>query len=94
MFLTAFTFLHVIISLVGIGSGLVVMYGVITAKRFDFWTWLFLLTTVLTSLTGFLFPVDRFMPSHAFGILSLCVLAVAIFRVTAITSPAPGAQPT
>jgi len=64
---------------VGIGSGLVVVYGLIAAKRLDVWTALFLLSTVLTSVTGFFFPVERFLPSHAVGILSLLVLAVAIF---------------
>ena len=77
--MTPLTFVHVVISLVGIGSGFVVVYGLIAAKRFDFWTALFLLTTVLTSVTGFFFPVERFLPSHAVGILSLLVLAVAIF---------------
>ncbi len=77
--MTPFTFLHVLISLVGIGSGFVVMYGLIAAKRLDLWTGLFLLTTVLTSVTGFFFPFEHFMPSHAVGILSLLVLAVAIY---------------
>jgi hypothetical protein len=79
MFLTAFTLAHVVISLVGIGSGFVVLYGLFTGKRFDFWTALFLLTTVLTSVTGFFFPFERFLPSHGLGLLSLLVLAVAIF---------------
>ncbi|HEY1860635.1 MAG TPA: hypothetical protein VGG61_09795 [Gemmataceae bacterium] len=76
--MTTFTFVHVVISLVGIGSGLVVVYGFLTAKRLDVWTGIFLATTVLTSVTGFLLPFEHFMPSHAVGILSLVVLAVAI----------------
>jgi hypothetical protein len=79
MFLSAFTIVHVIISLLGIGSGLVVVTGLLTSKRFDGWTAIFLATTVATSVTGFLFPVDRFMPSHGVGIVSLLVLPVAIF---------------
>src|SRR5271169_2429379 len=73
-----YTFLHVLISLVGIGSGLVVMLGFLTGKRLGGWTALFLATTVATSVTGFGFPFDHLLPSHKIGILSLVVLAVAI----------------
>jgi hypothetical protein len=52
---STFTLVHVLISLVGIGSGFVVVYGMLTAKRLDGWTALFLVTTILTSLTAFLF---------------------------------------
>src|SRR6266550_3121487 len=76
--LTIFTLVHVALSLVGIGSGLVVAYQFLAAKRRDAWTAIFLSTTVLTSVTGFFFPVEHFMPSHAVGIVSLLVLAVAI----------------
>lgn len=79
MFLATFTLTHVAISLVGIGSGFVVLYGLLTAKRLDNWTALFLVTTVLTSVTGFLFPATHFTPGHAVGILSLLTLSVAIF---------------
>jgi hypothetical protein len=72
------TFVHVLISLIGIGTGFVVMYGLLTRKRLDGWTTLFLVTTVATSVTGFFFPVHQFMPSHGVGIISLVVLAVAI----------------
>jgi hypothetical protein len=70
---------HVVISLMGIFSGFVVMAGFLTGKRLDGWTALFLATTVATSVTGFFFPVHHFMPSHAVGILSLLVLAAAIY---------------
>ena len=73
-----YTLLHVLISLVGIGSGLVVMFGFLNGKRLDGWTALFLITTVLTSVTGFGFPVDHLLPSHVIAILSLLILAVAI----------------
>jgi len=73
-----YTLVHVILSLVGIVSGLVVMYGLLTAKRLDGWTGVFLATTVATSATGFGFPFDHLLPSHKVGILSLTVLAVAI----------------
>jgi hypothetical protein len=78
MTLATYTLLHVLISLVGIGSGLVVMFGLLTGKRLDGWTGLFLVTTVLTSVTGFAFPFDHLLPSHVLGIISLIVLAAAI----------------
>ena len=72
-----FTLLHVIISLIGIFTGLVVAAGLWGGKRLDTWTGIFLLTTVLTSLTGFMFPgpVD---PARVVGVISLVVLAIAI----------------
>ena len=73
-----YTFLHVLISLVGIGSGVVVMYGLLSGERLDGWTALFLVTTVATSVTGFGFPFEHLLPSHKVGILSLVVLALAI----------------
>jgi hypothetical protein len=73
-----YTFFHVSISLIGIGSGLVVMFGFITGKRLDTLTAVFLTTTVLTSVTGFGFPFDHLLPSHKLGIISLVVLAIAI----------------
>ena len=76
---TPLTFVHVAISLVGLGSGLGVMCGLLAAKRSDTWTATFLVSTILTSATGFLFPFERFLPSHALSILSLVVLAVAVF---------------
>ena len=78
MILTVFTLFHVVLSLIGIGSGFVVVYGLLTSKRMDGWTALFLSTTVATSVTGFMFPVHHFLPSHAVGIVSLIVLAFAI----------------
>jgi len=74
MILTAFTLFHVAISLVAIFSGFVVVRGFLTAKQLDGWTAIFLAFTAGTSVTGFLFPFHRFMPSHVFGILSLLVL--------------------
>ena len=79
MTLSAFTLFHVVLSLLGIASGLIVVYGLMTGKRLDAWTAIFLLFTVLTSVTGFLFPFTHLLPSHVVGILSLLVLAVAIF---------------
>jgi hypothetical protein len=75
---STYTLVHVLLSLVGIASGLVVVFGLLTGKRLDGWTALFLATTVATSLTGFGFPFDQLLPSHKVGIISLAVLAVAI----------------
>jgi hypothetical protein len=75
---STFTLLHVLISLVGIGSGLVVMYGLLTANRLNRCTMLFLVSTALTSITGFLFPNDHVTPGIVVGVLSLIVLAVAV----------------
>ena len=77
--LSTFTLLHVILSLAGIGSGFVVVYGLLNSKRLDGWTAIFLITTALTSLTGFLFPFEGFKPAYVLGALSLLVLAIASF---------------
>jgi hypothetical protein len=69
---------HVVVSLVGIGSGFVVLGGLLSAKRLDRWTAVFLGSTVLTSLTGFPLPADHILPSHVVGVISLVVLAAAI----------------
>lgn len=78
MSLSTFTAVHVIISLIGILSGLIVLAGLLSAKRMNGWTALFLLTTVLTSVTGFGFPFTHLSPAHKVGIISLVVLAIAI----------------
>jgi hypothetical protein len=79
MSLAAFTTLHVIISLAGIVSGTVVLVAMLSGKAPGAWTALFLATTVLTSATGFLFPNTSFTPAQGVGILSLVLLAIALF---------------
>src|SRR5260221_956111 len=76
--MTTLTFVHVVISLVGILSGLVVLFGLIAGKGLDGWTALFLVTTVATNLTGYMFPFHKLLPSHVVGGISLVVLAIAI----------------
>jgi hypothetical protein len=78
---SAFTMLHVVISLIGIASGLIVLYGMLTGQRLSGLTALFLLTTILTSVTGFLFPFNGWLPSHVVGVISLVVLAVAVLAL-------------
>jgi hypothetical protein len=76
--LRTFTIVHVVLSLIGIGSGFVVLSGLLTRRRVDRWTALFLASTVATSATGFGFPFDHLLPSHVVGVISLLVLTVAI----------------
>jgi hypothetical protein len=77
--LPAFTVLHVAISLAAIVAGFIVLFGMIANKRLNGWTAFFLATTVLTSLTGFGFPINGMTPGIAFGIISLVVLAAVIY---------------
>jgi hypothetical protein len=78
MSLATFTVVHVVLSLIGIAAGLVVAFGMLGARRLGNWTAVFLATTVLTSVTGFLFPFDGVKPSHVFGVVSLIVLTLAL----------------
>ena len=73
-----YTLVHVILSLIGIASGLVVLYGLVTANPMNGWTLLFLVTTAATSLTGFGFPFHGVTPALILGILSLIALTAAI----------------
>jgi hypothetical protein len=77
--MTTFTQVHVALSLIGIVSGFVIAFGLLAAKRLDSWTAFFLISTVATSVTGFFFPFHGFTPAIGVGIVSLVVLAVAIF---------------
>jgi hypothetical protein len=73
-----FTSVHVVLSLSGIGAGLIVLFGLLGGRLLNGWNGLFLVTTVATSVTGFGFPFDHLLPSHKVGIISLMILAVAI----------------
>ena len=77
MSLSVFTTVHVIISLIAIVAGIVVMFGLLGSSRMPGLTAIFLLFTILTSATGFLFPFEKLLPSHMIGILSLVLLAIA-----------------
>jgi hypothetical protein len=81
MSIATFTTLHVIISLIGIVTGIVALLGMLAGKNLRVWTVLFLASTVLTSATGFLFPFNKLLPSHVFGIVSLVVLAAALLAL-------------
>jgi hypothetical protein len=77
MSLATFTLVHVVISLIAIVAGLVVMFGLLSSRQMPGLTAIFLLFTILTSVTGFLFPFKELLPSHIFGIISLILLAIA-----------------
>jgi len=81
--IATFTISHVIISLIAIVSGIYVFISMVGGGRPAGWTALFLLTTVLTSVTGFLFPITHFTPAIGTGIISLVVLAIALLALYA-----------
>jgi hypothetical protein len=84
MSLATFVLVHVVISLVGIAAGLIVMFGLLGSNRMSGLTALFLVTTILTSATGFLIPPlvsEKLLPSHIIGLLSLVLLAIACFAL-------------
>jgi hypothetical protein len=76
--LPMFALIHVVISVVGIIAGLIVVGGLMAGARMHGWTAIFLLTTILTSVTGFLFPFTKATPAHVVGAVSLVVLAVCV----------------
>jgi hypothetical protein len=69
---------HVAISLVGIISGLVMLYGFLLGRNFTTAIAVFLITTILTSLSGFPLPPFGFDPPRAVGVLSLILLVGAV----------------
>ncbi len=76
-FVSILTPVHVAISIIGILTGLVVVFGLLTSNPLDGWTKIFLHSTLLTSLTGYLFPVPHLLPSHIVGFLSVIALGFA-----------------
>jgi hypothetical protein len=99
--LSAVTTLHVVISLIGIVAGLIVLFGLFKSQSMPGMTAIFLITTILTNATGFMFPFEKLLPSHVIAIISLILLAIAcialysmklsgawrsIYLITAITS--------
>jgi hypothetical protein len=92
MSLATFTMVHVIISLIGIASGIIVMFGLLGSNRMPGMTAIFLLFTILTSATGFLIPpllTEKLLPSHMIGILSLVLLAIACIALYAMKLSGP-----
>ena len=81
MSISTFTLVHTVLSLIGIASGIIVLLGMLGAKRLGGWTMLFLATTVLTCVSGFFFPSDHVLPSHIVGIITLVALAAAVLAI-------------
>ena len=81
--LATFTFLHVLVSLVGIASGLIVLERFFRNRTLGVSNVVFLIATILTSATGFLFPFKAFGPPHIVGVISLVALAIALFALCA-----------
>ena len=82
--MSALVLIHVVISLIAIVTGFLVMFGMLSSNRMPGMTTTFLVTTILTNATGFIIPpflYDKFLPSHAIGILSLILLAIACFAL-------------
>jgi hypothetical protein len=73
-----FTILHTAISLIAIASGLIVLAGTLRARRLPGWTAVFLVTTILTSVTGFMFPISGLTPAIVFGLISIVILVIAL----------------
>lgn len=76
--MTPYTLFHVLLSLIGIFTGFIAVFGMIAGKRLDGLTAIFLTTTALTSITGFFFPFHGVTPGIIVGIVSLVILAAAI----------------
>ena len=77
--LSLYTWFHVVLSLVMLVAGFVVAKDLLRSQISPGWMATFLATGVLTSATGFGFPFVKFLPSHAFGVLSLILLAVTVY---------------
>jgi len=85
--MAAFTLLHVVVSLIALAAGALALTLMLKGRDHELLTPFFLATTILTSGTGFLFPIDKVLPSHIVGIISLAVLVIAVagyyaFRMT------------
>jgi hypothetical protein len=76
--MSTFTLIHVAVSLIGIAAGLVVVYGFLAGNKLRAWNAVFLVMTILTSVTGFFFPFHGITPGIVVGVISLVVLAVAL----------------
>jgi hypothetical protein len=83
MSLATYTVIHVAISLIGIGSGLIVLFGFLQGRLLNPTNGIFLLFTILTSVTGFLYPYEKVTPGIILGVLSLIVLAIALLALYA-----------
>lgn len=81
MSIETFTFIHVVISLVGIMTGFVVVGLMLQSAPIAGWNAFFLISTILTSVTGYFFPIKGLTPAHIVGAISLVALAVALHAI-------------
>jgi hypothetical protein len=81
MSLSTFTLVHVGLSLIAIAAGIVVVAGMLQSKPLQGWTALFLVMSVVTIVTGFLFPFAGLLPSHIVGVISTGVLAITLLAL-------------
>jgi hypothetical protein len=77
-YLTAITLFHTAISFIAIGAGGVAIVGLFRGGAFRFWTNVFLVTAVATSVTGFLFPLNGITAAMITGVIALVILAVVL----------------
>jgi hypothetical protein len=77
--MTMYAFVHTLISLVGIVSGIVVVARLLKSDLQNGWTSVFLGSMVLTCMTGFFFPFHGFKPSYVVGVLTMILLAMAMY---------------
>lgn len=69
---------HVLISVAAIASGILVVWGLLSSSGMSTLTAVFLLTTLLTNLTGFLFPFKSFTPAIGVGIVGTVIMAICL----------------
>jgi hypothetical protein len=79
--LVLFTLVHVAFSLVGIVTGVPFAYEILTSREPGWWAWVFITSTIMTSVTGFGFPANQVTPAHPFGVISLIALGIAIYAL-------------
>ena len=95
--MSTFTLIHVAISLIGIATGLVVVYGFVAGEKLPAWNAVFLVFTILTSVTGFFFPFHGITPGIVVGVISLVVLVLIVqsfMKIAALHALAPkGTEP-
>jgi len=89
MSVSTFTQMHVLLSLIGIFTGLVVVYGFLQGRLFERWNGVFLVTTIATSVTGFMFQSAQFGPPHFVGIISLVLLGFSVAALYAFNLAGP-----
>jgi hypothetical protein len=79
--LAVFTAFHVLLSLVGIGAGFIAVFGLIAGRWLNLWMKIFLVTTILTSVTGFMFQFKGITPGIILGVISIVALAISLFAL-------------